>query len=321
MLSTLKFFIRLGITGGIIWVILLPADTGAIARTIVDFGALPFLGAVGMMILITALSGLSWRYVMGAMGHSVAYRWAWCTCWTAMFFSQGLPSTMGGDAVRMLKARQAGLPLGVSISSVIVDRLFAFVALLITAAIGWLSAVTMVGAFADSPLMWVPPVLILCGAGALIIVMSLDRLTGALLPRSVGRWALVQKIGSVSSILRGIVASPIWAPRVLLPAIGTHLVRVSVVFFIAEKMGLDISFYDCLAIVPLALLAAMIPVTVAGWGLREASFVAAFGVLGISAVDAFSLSVLFGLTIIACSLPGGLIWLLNSREAPAAKQV
>lgn len=321
MPSMVKFLIRLGITGSIIWLILLPADTGAIAQTIIDFGPLPFLSAVGMMILITGLSGLSWCYVIGAMGHSVAYQWAWCTCWTAMFFSQGLPSTMGGDAVRMLKARQAGLSLGVSIGSVIVDRLFAFVALLITAAIGWLSAVTMAGAFSGSPLMWVPPVLIVCGAGALIIVMFLDRLTSALLPRSVGQWSFVQKVGGVSAILRGIVASPIWAPRVIIPAIGTHMVRVGVVFFIARMMGLDISFYDCLAIVPLALLAAMIPVTVAGWGLREASFVAAFGVIGISAVDAFSLSVLFGLTIVACSLPGGLIWLLNSREAPAAKHV
>lgn len=315
----LKFFVRLAITGGILWLILRKSDFSAVVQTMSDFGPLALLSAAGLYLAIPVLSGMTWCYVIRSMGLGAAHRWAWLTCWIAMFFSQGLPSTMGGDAVRMLRGRQAGLPISASVGSVIVDRLIALVALLTTAVIGWVGSISAANAFAASPLKWAPPVIILGGIAALAVAMSLDRLHGAFLPRRLSEWALVRKIGEVSATLRGSVLSLEWGPRVLLPAIAIHFVRVGVVFFIARVMGLDLSFYDCLAVVPLALLAAMIPITVAGWGLREASFVAAFGVLDVAAADAFSLSVLLGLTIIATSLPGGLIWLLSSREESAVK--
>lgn len=309
----LKFLIRLLLTGGLIALILHDSDMAAVGAAIVDFGLWPFLGAIAFFAAIPILSGISWRYVIRAMGYDADGRWAWLTCWTAMFFSQGLPSTMGGDAVRMIHGRQAGLPVAGSVGSVLIDRLAAFAALLLTAAVGWAGSLYTAGAFSTSALKWAHPILIGGCLVALIFAMSLDRLQGTVLPQRLRSWELVKKIGEVSATLRRVLLSPHWGPRIMVPAIATHAVRVGLVLLIAHNMGLEISLIDCLTVVPLALLVAMVPVTVAGWGLREGSFVAAFGVLGVPAADAFALSVLFGLVIVATSLPGGLIWLLGPK--------
>jgi glycosyltransferase 2 family protein len=61
---------------------------------------------------------------------------------------------------------------------------------------------------------------------------------------------------------------------------------------------------------------AMLPISIAGWGVREGAAVVAFGTLGIPAVMAFGASVLFALLTLVLGLSGGVSWLLARRPAP-----
>jgi hypothetical protein len=63
--------------------------------------------------------------------------------------------------------------------------------------------------------------------------------------------------------------------------------------------------------VPSVLLLATVPVSVAGWGVREGAMVATFGLLGVPAGGAAAASVLFGMGMVITALPGGLFWFLN----------
>ncbi len=92
-----------------------------------------------------------------------------------------------------------------------------------------------------------------------------------------------------------------------------------VVQLVARAIGLDVGLLECLALVPLALLVAMLLVSIGGWGVREGAFVAAFGLVGVPACDAFGLSVIFGLAVIVAELPGGLVWLLMGASAPSQR--
>jgi glycosyltransferase 2 family protein len=61
------------------------------------------------------------------------------------------------------------------------------------------------------------------------------------------------------------------------------------------------------------MLVIMIPVTLAGWGVRESALIVALGQAGIAAPAALAISIAFGLVNLAASLPGGVLW-LRSRS-------
>ena len=76
-------------------------------------------------------------------------------------------------------------------------------------------------------------------------------------------------------------------------------------------MQLDVRLLDCILLVPPVILVTVVPISIAGWGVREGAMVVAFGFIGVPASAAFAVSVLFGLTLAAASLPGSLIWWLS----------
>jgi glycosyltransferase 2 family protein len=59
---------------------------------------------------------------------------------------------------------------------------------------------------------------------------------------------------------------------------------------------------------------AMLPISLAGWGVREGAAVVAFGALGLPADQALAASITFGLTVAGVSMLGGVIWLVDRRQ-------
>jgi hypothetical protein len=59
----------------------------------------------------------------------------------------------------------------------------------------------------------------------------------------------------------------------------------------------------------------MLPISFAGWGLREGAMVVAFRLAGVPAEAALGASILFGLCLLASSLPGAVIWLGQRRHS------
>jgi hypothetical protein len=59
------------------------------------------------------------------------------------------------------------------------------------------------------------------------------------------------------------------------------------------------------------LLVATVPISIAGWGVRESSMVVAFGYAGLAQSDGLTLSILFGLVSFAVGAIGGVIWIAS----------
>ena len=77
-----------------------------------------------------------------------------------------------------------------------------------------------------------------------------------------------------------------------------------------------LSLGSWMMIVPPVTLIQLVPVSLAGWGVREAALVVALGSFGVPAEAALAISVLVGLCLILVGLPGGLIWLADWDIAP-----
>ncbi len=297
------FFLKAAITGTLIWLVFRGVAVGEVAERLASIS----VGAVGTALALLALQGAlaaqRWRAVMRLFGNVLSYPRAARLFFEGLFFNQTLPSTIGGDAVRMYRAIASGLPTGAAVNGVLLDRIAGFVGLLIVVAV---TQPLLYLRVEEPAVRFVFAALVLAGIAVVVLLLVMGDL-----PRALDRWRVVRGAVALSRALRRVVSHrPVAVPVLGLSVVG-HILIVAAVFVLARDLGLDIGFVDCLVLVPAVILLSAAPVSIAGWGVREGAMVAAFGLLGASREDALGLSVLFGLTMIAVGLPGGLLWLLD----------
>jgi hypothetical protein len=87
--------------------------------------------------------------------------------------------------------------------------------------------------------------------------------------------------------------------------------NVVILYALALGLSIDVTLWQCLLLTPPVLFLSMLPVSVSGWGVREGAMIVALGLVGVSSARSVALSVSFGLSLIAISLPGALLWLLR----------
>ncbi|MCH7863922.1 MAG: flippase-like domain-containing protein [Proteobacteria bacterium] len=296
----LKFLV----SGFLIWFLLSNIDLGAAKDRLLEVD--PAMLGAGMLVLFvqTIIGGFRWAAVLTAIGKPLGFLKSFQLFYIGAFFNQSLPSSVGGDAVRMYKAYRHGLGLRAAVNGVVLERAVTVVALvvLVDATQPWFAPRV------DEATMAVilPGIVLvtLAAAVGLVFLMLLDRL-----PAGLQRWRLVRGLGNLGIDARRVFLSVRHLPRVLAWGMVTH-VNISLgVFLLATGLALDVTWLDCLVLVPPVLLVMTLPISIAGWGVRETAMVAFFGLIGVPAEGAVVLSILFGLVGIVVSLPGGAIWL------------
>ena len=65
---------------------------------------------------------------------------------------------------------------------------------------------------------------------------------------------------------------------------------------------------------PPVLLVMTLPISIAGWGVREQAMVSAFALINVPGEGALALSIMFGLLGLIMGLPGGIVWLMSSDK-------
>ena len=83
-----------------------------------------FVVALALCLLQVFIGALRWRAVMGGYKNENELRLTdyFRFFYMAAFFNQALPSTIGGDAVRVYKAHRSGISLGPAVGGVLIDR-------------------------------------------------------------------------------------------------------------------------------------------------------------------------------------------------------
>jgi uncharacterized membrane protein YbhN (UPF0104 family) len=72
---------------------------------------------------------------------------------------------------------------------------------------------------------------------------------------------------------------------------------------------------DVFLLIPPVMLITMLPISIAGWGLREASMALAFGYAGIAASEGVNISLLFGAVYFLVGALGGLVWIFSAESS------
>jgi hypothetical protein len=224
------------------------------------------------------------------------------------FFNQLLPSSIGGDAVRAWMASRNGISLARAAASIFCDRA---VGLLVVVYLAWLSLMLF-------PTDWVPGVMT---AGRYIHYFTAFATFGLLMLMLFGAKAAKlmmhsvfgRPFGVIVRDIRIVLFTNVKSLQIIGLSVGVQLLIALAAYFFARGINVNLRFIDALILIPLIMLISMLPVSLAGWGLRESAMVVGLGLVGIADVDALAISVAFGLAQIVIGIPGGALWLSRVR--------
>lgn len=298
-----KLLIKLIVSGFLVAFLLSRVDPGEIGTRIASID-LPLVAvAASLLAFVVMPSAIRWWLVLREMKSRLPFRLVGAIVWIGMFFNQVLPSTVGGDAVRIWRAHRAGLPGWSAIESVVVDRVSGLTALVLIVVVG-------------SPFLlqtvWEPELMTVVST---VIVLSVAGIASLLLliriPRLFPQWAAASMLARLLKTLHTTVFAGRAAVLILICGLLVHLSVALAAFALAVGLDMTVSLSECLMAVPVAMLAAAIPISVAGWGVREGSIVLILGHFGVAWVDAVTLSITLGLTMALVGLPGGIIWVIT----------
>lgn len=282
-------------------------DTKTIAATLAGADALPILVALGLVQAQIMLSAWRWRLIAERLELRLPMGLATGEYYIASLLNLVLPGGVPGDAFRAVHlAKGAAAPAWRPVvRSIVLERAAGQVAL----------AGVMVAGFAIWPLMLearVPDEAAWLAAGALalgcVIVLML-----AVVARG-GPAAVRAALAGLGVDLRRALASDgAWRKQ---GALNLTIVASYVATFAlaAAAIGHPLPWVGWLTVVPVVLFSMVVPVTIGGWGIREAIAASLWPLLGLDPTIGFATSVLYGLIVMIGSLPGVAFLVLRLRD-------
>jgi uncharacterized protein (TIRG00374 family) len=295
-----KLLLKIAVSAALIAFIVRAFDLKDVGSQLARVDVLTLMATTTIGFLVTFLHTARWCAVLEANGTPLHYRSVLRMVLIGLFFNQALPSSVGGDAVRVWCANRAGLGLGAAARTVIIDRGFTLLSLLAMSGVclPWLFEIVP-----NRAACWTLAGVVAAGIAGFLVFVAIRRL-----PRRVSDWRLSRALLALSALARSVIAKPRIAAVTVAASVAGFAVFSLIVFLIAHAMRLPVTFGDCLLLVPPIVLVTVLPVSIGGWGVREGAMVVAFGYLGVPAAAAFAMSVLFALTLAVANLPGAVLW-------------
>jgi uncharacterized membrane protein YbhN (UPF0104 family) len=109
--------------------------------------------------------------------------------------------------------------------------------------------------------------------------------------------------------------------KLVAASIVGQLALAGAVYCLARDLEVGVELLGVFAVVPGVMVASSIPISIAGWGVREASMVVGLGLLGVAQGEAAIISIGFGLLVLGFGLLGGLVWLVRGSPQPAGDEI
>ena len=280
---------RLLVSLALLGLVAVTIDPRDVVTVLQRLPAWSLIAALALSVPQVVLSALRWRYTAQRLGLPLDTGESVIAYYRATLVNQLMPGGVMGDVERAWRARHPETRASAAAHSVMIERLSGQMALLLT--IAALVAVAPPFAFPGPQLggQWLWSV-------ALILVVVL--LAGRYLPG----------IRNYSALLnRDVRAALITWPA---PVIQLGLSTAVVVTYFATLALLDAGIashaltLEKLALHACLLLSMVLPVSIAGWGVREGVAAALWPLAGFPASEGVALSIAYGVVILVGSLPG-----------------
>ena len=319
--SAAAFLAKLVISVGILVWLFQHTDVSAVAARARTAHVGWVVAGLAIYAVMVVLSSWRWQLLLGAQGFHAPMNRLNASWMVALFFNNFLPSNIGGDVIRIADSVAITRSRTVAAAVVLVDRAIGLAALLVIAAAGaWIASMQGINV-PGRDYVWMAAVgMIVAGLPVMLKPALLIRLLepiGKLHPELFGK-----RIDRFSDTLHRIAEAPARLWGAVAGALAVQFLIVIFYLCIAWAIDAPLPPLAGFVIVPVSLVLQMAPVSVNGFGVREAIFAWFFSRLGLPTDAAIALSLLSTATVMLFSLGGGVIWVVRRNHpvpAPATQ--
>ncbi|MCP3477139.1 flippase-like domain-containing protein [Bradyrhizobium sp. CCGUVB1N3] len=264
--------------------------------------------AIAVTFLQIFVGVLRWREISAQCGAPLELGRAMRYNVIGTFFNQTLPSAIGGDAVRLWLVARAGAGWRAATYSIFVDRAIGLIALaiVIVASLPW-SYRFINDAQGRSALLLLDLAALAAGLGFLVF--------GALNWPWLKRWWATHHIHACAVIANRVIFNRSRGPIVTILSLLVHVLTVVIAWCVVQSIAAPVNFGETFLLIPPVMLITMMPISIAGWGVREATMGLAFGFAGLAANEGVNISLLYGAVSFIVGAFGGLVWIFSAEKA------
>lgn len=303
LVSAIKTFVKLLLTVALFAYIFGKIDFDAVFAKISRADIPLLLMALTLALLSTVLAAYRWKLVMTKLGLNEPFGFYLASYFKGSFFNQALPGSIGGDGVRLLNLKARGHTLGVSFHGIFIDRIVGLVGLLVIN----LAALAFLGGLLPWQIAQFITVICIIGLIGFGVLILLHKVSIA------HRLPVVRVFAELSRSFYAVYDSTRAAASQIGLSVLVHLFSVLCVFALSRAVRLEYEIWIYCLMMPPVFLLMIVPLSLAGWGIRESAMVMMFGFLGADKAAILSVSLLYGAVVVVSSLPGLFVW-LGGRE-------
>lgn len=335
-------YIRIALSIALLWLATRNIDWQALRDTKIAIQPVWFGLAFLLLVLTNLLAVLRWGWLMRSVK---LYRPA--RDYIALYFAgglinQGLPSTIGGDSYRAVEGSRpyhAKTSLGSGVHpghhassatleqelhtpvdlnhapprlrlgflSVALDRGLGLIGNNIMGALGLILGGAMLAPWGQTLGWWLLGGMLAAAAlAALFIKLSITR---RLIQRILNKLGMPQAIFALKTAL----GWPNVVPQVFI-SVMTHAIALTSFWCCLKAFGISAPFHALMIGMPALSLLMMLPISISGWGLREATLSATLALWNVDSGITVLAAVSFGIVTLVTYLPGALSLLRRKRE-------
>jgi uncharacterized protein (TIRG00374 family) len=313
-------WVRLGISGVLLAVLitkipgteLVPSD-----RSLP--GTIGFLvGGVVLMAVSFILASWRWQRVLAVFDVHIGLRRLLSHYLAGQFVGNVLPSTVGGDVLRISRSSKDTGSSEIAFAAVVLERMTGFVALPLLALLGFIIRPDLL----EVGRAWIAIVIALATVVMLAVLLMLagsDRLAGRFKDHE--NW--MRYIGAIHVGVDRLRRDQRDAAAALIAAIAYQFSVVASVYCAVHAIGLPIPNAAVLAFVPAVAMAQVVPISVGGLGVREGLLALLLHPMGVPTGQAVAVGLLWYTMTLVVSLAGAPAFAIGHRQpsghpAPAA---
>jgi uncharacterized protein (TIRG00374 family) len=302
--QTINYVVKLAVTAVLLILIFRTVDTGDTTLALTAISPWNLLAALLLLITSILVAASRWFLIMQRIGFKQPCSFFLKSYFKGAFFNQGLPTSIGGDGLRILDSSKAGGSAEDAFYGVFIDRIIGLAGLLLLNITALVMNRTLLPANVYLPLLLILVTL----TSGLILLFFLRKLRFLAVSKYLGFLGrLSERYFQVYSTI----------PSVSLQlglSLLTHLLAMMAFFMIGRGVGMDFPLQVYLVLVPPVILLTILPISLAGWGVREGAMVGFFLMVGADKSRVLTFSILYGFVALAASLPGLVVYLTQKNK-------
>jgi uncharacterized protein (TIRG00374 family) len=309
--NILKIVISLGLLGYLIYKAE-PARVLAVFAKIQSQHGLGFLLlSFAVMLIAVFFLAVRWRVLLKGYGYDLSIKKLYGFYLVGMFFNNFLPSSIGGDVMRIYNVIEATGDRTTGFASVVLERIMGIAA---TLALAIWALFYVSQQFHDARIL-----LSAIGLFVLILLFFLALLhdrSFQLIFRLFDKFTVLKigekfnKLFEAVRVFKSKRSVLVWA--FLLSLISQSFI-VLMNYFLSLAFSIHVSLGYLFMVVPVTFVITMLP-SINGLGIRDLGFVGLLGQIGVGTAEALSLSFMNVIVPMIISIAGGIIFMIQKRK-------